>query len=146
LRFIGDLEFHGLYTILASLKTEFLSNSVPIRFIVDTGALSSIIGYKDARKLGIKYDLLDKPNIKIMGVIGNVYAYKIPSCEIIFEDADNENKGYAITLSEVLVLPENDSRVRHTPSLLGIDILKKFNIRFNSLSVILEPNLLNQDT
>jgi Aspartyl protease len=134
---VGDLlEYHGLYTIVASLKSPSLSVSAPIRFIVDSGASHTMIGISDAQKLGIDYNILELSPRPLKGIVGSTNAFLLKDCKLLFTDNDS-GKIYPEDLDSVLVLSpfrEDDKEkgkiMMSTPSLLGIDVLKKYRISF----------------
>ena len=105
MQFVGDfLDYHGLYTIVATLRFPRLAKSVPIRFIVDTGARHTIISIPDAQKMGIEYDELQISSIPIKGIGGESEAYILRECKLLFTDIATdkmypEDLDYALTLS-----------------------------------------------
>jgi aspartyl protease len=145
LQFVGDfLDYHGLYTIVATLRSPLLTKSVPIRFIVDTGARHTIISIPDAQKMGIEYNELQISSIPIKGIGGESEAYILRECKLLFTDIATdkmypEDLGYALTLSPFIEDEKKKAIIMSIPSLLGIDILQKYSIQFSSMSVILEP-------
>lgn len=142
MQFVGDLEYHGLYTIVASLKSPSLDVSAPIRFVVHTGATHTMIGIPDAQKLGIDYNKLERSPRPLKGIVGSANAFLLKDCRLLFTDNDS-GKIYPEDLANVLVLSpfiknkEKRKIIMSTPSLLGIDVLKKYRISFTSISVIL---------
>lgn len=144
MRFVGDLEYYGLYTIVVSLRFPLLSKSVPIRFIVDTGARHTIISIPDAQKIGIEYEKLQISSAPIKGIGGESEAYILRECKLLFTDITTdkmypEDLEYALTLSPFIEDKKKKAIIMSIPSLLGIDILQKHSIRFSRMSVILQP-------
>lgn len=114
----------------------------PIRFVVDTGASYTSIADKDALRLGLDYSKLEKSQ-KVIGVGGTaVEAFLLKGINIIFRDS--KSSYYVEKLSEIRVLKhttKNEQQnmiVNLIPSLLGIDILKNYEIKFNKNGVIIE--------
>lgn len=141
MRFIGDLEYHGLYTIVASLKSP-LSRTGPIRFIVDTGARHTTISVSDAQRLKIDYNRRDPSLEPLVGIGGKADAFVLKNCTLLLTEIDS-GKIYPEELDNVQVVSPNIDDIEKRkimmfiPSLLGIDVLAKYHISFTEMSVIL---------
>ena len=151
MRFIGDsdgdLGYHGLYAILVSLQLPpFLPGSKilgAIRFIIDTGSSHTIISIPDAIRVGIDHNKLEPSMIPVHGIGGSADVLALKKCRLYFTDHDT-GRPYPEDLESVLVISPfvDDVEKRQTvwsiPSLLGIDVLKKYHISFTSMSVYLD--------
>jgi hypothetical protein len=142
LRIEGEIGSGGLYTVEAVLKCPDLNISEAIIFIVDTGASFTAIHDKDVDRLEINYGDLKPAEEDVTGIGGDVTTYLLPKSKLIFTD----NKGYEFPeeLDTGLVLKHRfkDEKEKHNiftlSSLLGMDILSKYTIHFNSLTVFLD--------
>lgn len=139
----GEISPDGLPRVEAVLKCPELNISYPIIFIIDTGTTNSSIHDKDVERLGINYNnlvLADKNKIGIGG--GELTTYKLPNSKLIF--TTGKDREFSEELENGLVLKheftsEKQRRDIFTfSSLLGMDILKKYTIRFNNFTVFLE--------
>lgn len=115
----------------------------PIRLYVDTGASRTTIADRDAVRLNIDYTQLEQSPIPVIGIGSkNVKNYILRNVLLIFRVVGG---GYHMErVREVTVLkhePETaqeKARVDQIPSLLGIDVLEKYRIRFTKKRVVLE--------
>ena len=116
--------------------------ALPIRLVVDTGSSGTVIADRDAGRLNLDYTKLEGP-YNVLGIGGvNVRAYTLKGINIVFRDS--ESSYYVETLPEIKVLRHRAKTrkerisIRRIPSLLGLDILKKYKVRFNKNGVIIE--------
>jgi hypothetical protein len=159
LRIIGSkLKKSNLYGVDAILRCPTLKINEKISLIVDTGANNTIINDIDMILLGVNYDDLQpvKQEDRIIGIeassdaIDSFYFHK---SKLIFMDQDT-GKNVSEDLEECYAIRHNEihDKIKQSvdpkkslelgdhnyPSILGIDILSNYTIRFTSLSVILE--------
>lgn len=115
----------------------------PLVFLVDTGAEKTMVSAGDAEKLGIKYELSPegilvpffggtplKKGPMMGGIGGGIQSYEVPNVYlhlITLLDGHVELHGEHLDL---LYIPEG--KVREIPSLLGMDILARFNCVWSS--------------
>ena len=115
----------------------------PIRLYIDTGASRTTIADRDAIRLGINYSKLTRSPIPVVGIgCKNVSNYLLHNVLIVFRVVGG---GFHMErLKTVTVLkhhPQNaieKAIIDRIPSLLGLDILEKYHIRFTDKRVILE--------
>ncbi len=137
----GKIGKSGLGFVSAYLIASNNAINASIRFYVDTGASHTSIADRDAERIGIDYSKLRKAPWQINGVGGTAEAYLLPECILIF---NLDNTILAERLDTIIVLkhnpktPEEMQSVMEVPSLLGVDILKRYNVHFTNTSVILE--------
>jgi len=127
----GDLSFVTAYLISEKPKIEG-----SIRLYVDTGASRTIVNSFDAEKIRINYNKLKKYPYPVSGISGPIKPYYIEDCILIF--GENQIKEY---LDQVLVIPpqqDENSKIIHPPSVVGLDVLRKYRISFTEEKVILE--------
>jgi len=105
-----------------------------VNFLIDTGASEMIINQGDIEKtLKIEYENLSPvpSNAWEMGLGGRIETYHIPIAKVYFP----KEKGglyYPFELKRIPVLRHDDKpneireRLKNSPSLIGLDLLKKF--------------------
>lgn len=115
----------------------------PIRLYVDTGASRTTIADRDAARLGIDYAQLQQSSTPVVGIGSkSVENYLLRNVLLVFRMVGG---GYHIErLREVTVLKHKPQTAKEKaivdqiPSLLGIDVLGKYRIRFTKKRVVLE--------
>lgn len=126
----------GLILFGAHLKTGRMPP--PVVFLVDTGADVTLLSAGDAERLGIEYELSTegafvpffgrkplKEGPIMGGIAGRIQTYKVPDTYlqlITFLDGHVERH---IEHLDLLYIP--DGAVREVPSVLGMDVLSRFN-------------------
>ena len=139
-----DEDDYNVFSVETILIIPSFKIGKPIIFIIDTGASQTTINVKDAIVLGIDYRKLKSSPTNVVGIGGSVKTYELPKASLIF-NVDN-NRQYEEELDSGLVLKKNEriknprklTSILRQPSLLGMDILKKYRIRFNNFTAILE--------
>lgn len=116
-----------------------------IFFLVDTGAVRSLISERDAKILEIDYSKLelrkDQPNI---GVGGTSPLYKIKAeCKLTFRTSDGQLHAESFPDFNVTKVEIADENIRKSvfnmiPSLLGMEVLERFKLYFNKDVAYLE--------
>jgi gag-polyprotein putative aspartyl protease len=118
------------------LTSETIHISAPFSFLVDTGATITQLSWNDAQRFGIHIRKLPKDQI-FGGIGGRVQGYLLQRCTIYF-----------LSDSGLFTYPLGDLSVSDketidgipcppVPSVLGIDILHRFDILFESNIVLL---------
>lgn len=113
--------------IIATLLSIELDIHSPVRFLMDTGASRTIISDMDAIKLGIDYFLLPRFKAGTAGIGGVVDTYFIQNANLIFKTQEG---AHTEKMDEIFVLKHKrrDERIKRIPSLLGRDILNKYQL------------------
>jgi hypothetical protein len=95
-------------------------------FLLDTGADVTCLSFLDARKIGIETRYLE-PDESVIGIGGECCAFKLEDVEIgLIDDITEDRIQFHIEkVNYINVLGESSPKL---PSLLGNDILKKFDI------------------
>lgn len=112
-----------------------------IRFYIDTGASRTVIADRDAQRIGIDYSSLIRAPERMLGIGGEVDAYLLPDCMLVFEF---DNSAFVEYLDDIMVIrsdwrtEEERRKVKQVPSLLGLDVLENYSVSFTDDSVILE--------
>lgn len=132
---------YEVYIIIASFRSSLLS--APIEFILDTGSSKTIINDKDALRLNVDYAHLESSETKYYGLGGTeVESFILPNCRISFTDEIGrscpEDLEYVIVLRHKLGTKRDKETIGNYPSLLGLDILRKYKITFANFNVTLE--------
>jgi predicted aspartyl protease len=127
LRFIGDIdnEYGGLGKVRAGLISKPNKISAPIDFYIDTGATKTTINRIDAARNNIYSANLELSKRPVTTVSGPVLPLILNNCSILFLGAGS----VLMEIGDVNVLgldqPSNPI------SVLGLDVLKVFSIRFD---------------
>jgi len=115
----------------------------PIRFYIDTGASRTTIADRDAVRLGLDYSQLEENIIPVVGIgCKSVKNYLIRNVSIVLRISRDSYHVERLPFITVLKHePANDHEqdiIDQLPSLLGIDILHKYSVRFTAKRVVLE--------
>lgn len=115
----------------------------PIRLYVDTGASRTTIADRDASRLGLDYTQLEESKVPVIGIgCKRVKNYLLRDVALIF--GTSGGSWHIERLPQVTVLkhePQDEEErkiVDQLPSLLGVDILEKYSVRFTAKHVVLE--------
>jgi len=135
MKIVGGIGNGNLGFISAVLIIPSLGINAPIRFYIDTGASGTVIARKDAERVGIDKNKLK--SLAVCGVGGMATAYALPKSLLAFRFTDCMHIEYvnsAMVLDSTAVGKQN----YEAPSLLGIDVLKNYSIRYTKNQVIIE--------
>ena len=143
MRIYGKLGKSGLGYVNVYLMCSNPRINDPIRFYVDTGASRTTIADRDAARLGLDYGELEEAEAPVIGIgCSAIRNHHLRNVLLVFRVSGGS---YHIErLPVVTVLrhePRSDEELRivdQCPSLLGIDLLRKYTVRFTRKSVILE--------
>ena len=106
-----------------------------ILLVVDTGTATTTINEFDARGMKIDYTKL-KRNPDSLGIGGRAESYLADSCHLYFgEGIESVDVKPVKFLRQIHVEQVDQERY---PSLLGMDVLRNYKIRFTDAKVILE--------
>lgn len=102
-----------------------------IEFLVDTGASRTTICDKDAVRMGIDFDKLDKLSEGMLGIGGAVDTYVMKNVKLTFRRENG--KSHVENMERIYVLKHAvlDERIMRIPSILGRDILNKYAFVYN---------------
>lgn len=109
---------------------EGLSITRRISFLIDTGASRTIILDRDARALNLVYESLQRYQPGVVGVGGVVETYIIEDCTLTFS---SDSGAYTEPMPAIYVLRHRrfDRRVERLPSLLGRDVINKYDLFYS---------------
>ncbi|MCS4538903.1 MAG: retroviral-like aspartic protease family protein [Thaumarchaeota archaeon] len=115
-------------SLFSSTSLNILEEEVD--FLVDTGAVRTTIMDRDAKRLGIDYKKLRKYKHKMTGIGGSVDTYVIDDSALMFFTDKKERYKENI---EIMVLkhPKLDEKIERLPSILGRDIIGKYNLIYS---------------
>ena len=135
MRLVGSVDTFNRGFVRAIVATsKFGGICEPIDFLVDTGAGKTILSAFDAKNIGIDITKLDKSEIPVSGLGGDVKAGNLGECQLIFQ----QHAAFLMeTLDNILVL-EQDKKHNVTDSVLGMDILRNCSIKFIGQNIVLE--------
>jgi predicted aspartyl protease len=125
LRIRGKFGDGGLGYVSANLICLTYNINAVVKFYVDTGSTTTTINQTDALRIGVPYPILNQSIIPTRTPNGPIYPLILPNCQIFFNFIGTlllENVG------DIHVLPLTQQP--NPISLLGLDVLKKFNIEF----------------
>lgn len=106
-----------------------------VNFLVDTGSLFSGITEKEATLMGLECSLLPESKREAVG-FGGIFRTKMINrlVTLTFQSSEGEHKIKHSSGFRVICIPSNVTRetreklIRYTPSVLGMDILSKFDV------------------
>jgi hypothetical protein len=115
----------------------------PIRLYVDTGASRTTIADRDVVRLGIDYAHLSQSSTPVVGIGSKrVENYLLRNVLLVFRVVGG---GYNIERLPVVTVLKHDPQtdeekaiIDQIPSLLGVDVLGKYRVRFTKKRVVLE--------
>lgn len=113
--------------VVAKIVQESFHLNNDVRFLVDSGASSTVIADSDAARLGIDYSRLEQHSQGMLGIGGNVSTFILPDVTLVFA---TEEGLFEEHLEKIYVMrhPVIDARIKGIPSLLGRDVLNKYSI------------------
>jgi hypothetical protein len=115
----------------AVLESDFLGINETVEFLVDTGASRTTICDKDAMKLGINYNRLERFSDGMLGVGGVVNAYILRDVGLIFLREDERSHIESFERIYVLKHAMLDDKIMRLPSILGRDMLNKYSFIYD---------------
>jgi predicted aspartyl protease len=131
----GRLISGWLPFIYAKFICDQLQVNMDILMVVDTGTAITTINEFDARQMKIDYSKLTR-NQDSLGIGGSAQSYVAESCHLYFgEGIESVDVKPVKFLRQIDVDPADQERY---PSLLGMDVLRNYKIRFTESKVILE--------
>jgi len=110
--------------VLIGLRTGGTKRKVS--FLIDTGTPRTIISERDAIKLGLNLQSLEKLDEELLGLGGFSETFKLSNITMLFA---SENGGHTERLKEIIVHCESelpDEIKKQIPSLLGRDLIGRF--------------------
>jgi len=124
----GAPEAAYVYAVLDSKPLHIYAS---IEFMLDTGAVKTIVSDRDANKLGVDYKMLEKLDCGMLGIGGTVDTYVLKDAKLIFNSADN--KAHTEQLDSLCFLKhsEMNEKIVRIPSVLGRDILNKYLLKYD---------------
>ena len=118
-----------------------------ISFLIDTGTPKTILSERDAHKLGVDFEHLEKTSASMLGIGGFAETFHLNEVTLIFLSEEGK---YEEHLSELLLVREPDltEEIKNQiPSILGRDLLSKFTLLINlqrDLVIITDQDLLKR--
>lgn len=116
-----------------------LSKTANIDFLVDTGADATTLNPGDGKRMGIDYNKLRYTD-PTFGV-GSLQYDAAEWALVIFQSQEGTFPGYRIRLS----ITPYDVALEPLPSLLGTDILRRWDIHWNYKQDILDFQVIESD-
>ena len=102
-----------------------------LEFLIDTGATKTTISDKDAIRLGIDYDALEKLDKGMLGIGGPVDTYILKEAKLALHKKDGQT--HVENLESLCFLRhfELTERILRIPSILGRDVLNKYALIYD---------------
>ena len=123
--------------VTALFVCDHLGIKTPQKFIVDTGSVHTTVPETKAREMGVDLEILDKYKVKIrMGGIGGAAdARMLGNVRLIFTGTDNssveEKLQSVVVLRDPVICSDEERNILRTfPCILGLDIIRRFTLRF----------------
>jgi len=110
----------------------------PIDLLIDTGAAKTIISSFDAKNIRIDINKLKKSVKPVTGVGGHeTPARHLDQCQLVFRLGST---ALVESLQDILVLEDNGNteNAEDSPSILGMDVLRNYNVDCSGKQFILE--------
>lgn len=141
-----------------TLEVPALKIKRKLPFLIDTGASSTILSVRDARKLKLDYGKLSPAKGNVVGLGGPLYrTYEIKEVilhffdgkrklsvplNVIFVSGDKKKLKEQFELELFSIIEESlfgDEKTQtHTPSVLGTDVLKEFTFTYSEKHKIVQ--------
>lgn len=138
MRIEGCLEKGGIFYVLAYLQSDRFNINEIVKLVVDTGSRFTLINSRDAQRIKVNYDEL-QPYEQVHGLGASLDTCKLKDNTLILRGHDpgfiTEHLEF-IPVAKPPPLPQHEY-VLNAPSMLGLDILKKYTISFPSYNRIL---------
>jgi len=102
-----------------------------VSFLIDTGTPKTILSERDAQKLGVNFNRLEKTSSAMLGIGGFAETYHLKEVTLVFLSEKGKHEEY---LREMLLVrePELSEEIKNQiPSILGRDLLSKFTLLLN---------------
>ena len=116
--------FEAAY-VVAILECKAPSILETMELLIDTGASRTTILDKDAIRLRLNFDKLEKLSDGTLGIGGTVDTYILKDIKLIFRTEDKKSHTENLERIYVLKHPHPDEKTMRIPSILGRDILNK---------------------
>jgi len=137
MKIMGWFEFGAAFV---ASTISFDNIEAPITFLVDTGASKTIISDKDAIRLGVDYDKLEKLEEGLIGIGGEVETFLMRDVDLRFKSESDTHKE---RLDMMLLRHKKlDDKIKKIPSLLGRNILNKYSLTYNASENLVELSIL----
>jgi len=107
------------------LESKFLHIYATVEFLVDTGATITTLSDRDAARLGIDYDVLEKLANGMLGIGGTVDTYILKDAKLTFHTEDKKTHQENLDCLCILKHAKLNERILRIPSILGRDIINK---------------------
>ena len=129
----------GIPSIEARVAFPDFDLAAKILFLLDTGAETTLLMPRDARRLGIDFGRLTPSFDLVSGVGGAIRLYRADA-SLIFSDDEN-----AYVYQATLAIAEPNPDAATLPSLLGRDILNRWLLRYEAPRNVLEAEVDTAD-
>jgi hypothetical protein len=128
--------------VTAVFVCDHLQIKAPLRFLVDTGNTHTTITQGTAERLGIDLSTLPE-TVNFGGIGGSAKGSQLAGIRIVFTTTDRRAHEEKLPFIRILKYPKPRSEeerkiMEQTPDLLGLDVLRRFTIKFERNLLYLE--------
>lgn len=145
MRIKGTRGLSGVGFLICQVECKEPPFVAPIRLGIDTGASKTIIAERDAIKLKIDFDKLEREEQEIIAYGGTAIDARIlKGVTITFTSEPPEHQESTDRIWALRLARDNKKERREVskaPSVLGIDVLQRFRISFTPTEVFLDKDL-----
>ena len=135
----GRFDYSGRPYVQGRLTLPRLHIEGLVEFLVDTGADITSLHQPDVENLRIPQDQLAEQT-SVLGV-GGLGVYLTEEAVLLFNEGDGTIRGYHVKLA---ITPSRPSGL-HLPSLLGQDVLRRWNLHHDPTTGRLEATVRQAD-
>ena len=110
------------------VRAKDIGTARKISFLIDTGTPKTILSERDAHKLGVNFNRLEKTPSAMLGIGGFAETYHLNDVTLVFL---SEEGRFEVHLRELLLVrePELTEEIKNQiPSILGRDLLSKYTL------------------
>lgn len=112
-------------------------NGIPLKFLVDTGNIHTIITEKTAKQLGIDLAALfsKKPDAHLSGIGGSTEGFRLANIRLVFAATDGSPVEEPLQFIIVMKFPkprneEERKAMELIPDLIGLDVIRRYSLSF----------------
>jgi hypothetical protein len=129
--------------VTALFVCDHLKINTPLKFILDTGSVHTTLPESTANNLGIDLSKLESQKVSITGIGGSPQGYRLAGVRLIFNATDGKPIEEKLPFIIIMKTPpprnEQERKAMETvPNLLGLDVIRRFKIRFERHMAYLE--------
>ena len=141
----GEFASDGLPVVEGFLTLPRFNVIKSVIFLVDTGAYATCIHPIDSERVGLPFDLLERP-VPSDGVGGTATYFLEPAVLEFVDGEAREIRGYEIDVHIAKPAPDPRHSINRLHSLLGRDIIDRWRMLYDRSDNLLEFTVPNTAT